>query len=126
MTTETLRDVANKLVEYCRTQNEAKALSELYAPDAVSVEAVAMPGSNSREAAGLDAIRAKHAWWNDTMIVHSGTVEGPFFHGEDRFGVIYEVDVTNKSSNERSKMKEFGVYTLTNGKITREEFFYEY
>jgi hypothetical protein len=32
--------------------------------------------------------------------------------------------VTNKPSNRRSTMEEIGVFTIENGKILREEFFY--
>ena len=59
------------------------------------------------------------------MEVHDAKVEGPFLHGEDRFGMIFEMDVTEKASGQRSQMKELGVYTVDGaGKIIREEFFY--
>ncbi|MBB6243885.1 hypothetical protein [Rhodanobacter sp. MP1X3] len=49
-------DIANKLVDLCKQgkNDEAKAL---YASDAVSVEAIAMPGAE-QEARGLAAIKA--------------------------------------------------------------------
>ncbi|MEO0363498.1 MAG: SnoaL-like domain-containing protein, partial [Pseudomonadota bacterium] len=69
--------------------------------------------------------RGKHAWWDGAMEVHDAKVEGPFLHGDDRFGMIFEMDVTEKSSGQRSQMKELGVYTVDGeGKIVREEFFY--
>ncbi|MEO0385991.1 MAG: nuclear transport factor 2 family protein [Pseudomonadota bacterium] len=124
MSIETLKSVAATLVEYCKTQQEDKGLAELYAPDAVSAEAVAM-GETPREVAGMEALRGKHAWWEENFEVHGGGVEGPFFHGEDRFAVIFDVDATNKASGERSQMREVAIYTLNaDGKIAREEFFY--
>lgn len=121
---EDARRIANELVENCRTQSEEKGLDTLYAANAVSVESVCMPGSPSRESVGLDAIRQKHKWWNEAMEVHSGSVDGPYMHGDDRFSVIFEVDATNKQSGERTQMREVAVYHIENGKIVREEFFY--
>lgn len=119
-----LNDIANKLVECCQNNEEAKALDTLYAADAVSVEAADYTGQG-REAAGLDAIRAKHEWWFGAHEVHSQNVDGPYLHGEDQFSVIFELDVTNKESQDRMQMKETATYTIKDGKIAREEFFYK-
>ena len=119
-----LREIADQLVAHCRAGTEAQALSTLYTVDAVSVEAADMSGAGA-VSAGLDAIRAKHEWWNGAMEVHDAQVEGPFHHGDDRFGVIFSVDATTRESGERSQMRELAIYTVTNGKISREEFFYD-
>lgn len=120
---ETLTDVATKLAEYCNSQQESKALDTLYDVSCVSVEALAM-GEGGREAVGLDAIRGKHDWWYGAHDVHSTTAEGPFMAGEDKFALIFDMDVTNKESGQRMQMREVGLYTVTGGKIVREEFFY--
>ena len=46
------------------------------------------------------------------------------FANGDRFAVIFDMDVTNKPSGRRIQMREVGVFTVQNGKSTREEFFY--
>ncbi|UUZ63995.1 nuclear transport factor 2 family protein [Polaromonas sp. P1-6] len=115
-------DIANKLVDLCRQGKNEEALSTLYAEDAVSVEVVAMAGG-SQEARGLAAIRAKGEWWFTNHEIHSASVTGPWPHG-NRFIVGFQYDVTNKPSGRRMKMDEVGLYTIENGKIVREEFFY--
>ncbi|MDP9043489.1 MAG: nuclear transport factor 2 family protein [Pseudomonadota bacterium] len=114
-------DIANKLVDLCRQgkNDEAKAL---YASDAVSVEAIAMPGAE-QEARGLAAIKAKGEWWRANHEIHSASVTGPWPHG-NRFVVGFQYDVTNKPSGQRMKMDEVGLFTVQDGKIVREEFFY--
>ncbi len=114
-------EIANKLVELCRQgkNHEAKAF---YAADAVSVEAFAPPGAQ-QEAVGLEAIQAKGAWWRDNHEIHSASVTGPWPNG-NRFVVGFKYDVTNKPSGQRMNMEEVGLYTVDNGKIVREEFFY--
>ncbi|MEM8787438.1 MAG: SnoaL-like domain-containing protein [Pseudomonadota bacterium] len=124
MSTDTLKTVANTLADYCRTDKEEQGLSELYASDAVSVEATEGP-SGDRVATGLEAIRGKHQWWADNFEVHAAGVDGPFLHGDDRFSLIFDIDATHKQSGQRQAMKEVAVYSLNDaGKIAREEFFY--
>lgn len=123
MPSDTLKTLANKLVENCRTGNEDKGLDELYASDAVSVEAADYSGAG-RETKGLDGIRGKHAWWAENFETHGGNVEGPYLHGDDQFSVIFEIDATDKASGKREKMKEVAIYTLNDkGKIAHEAFY---
>ena len=71
-----MKATAEKLVAHCRAGTERQGLKELYAPDAVSVEATAMPGSGSAETLGVPGIKGKHDWWDSTMEVHSASAEG--------------------------------------------------
>ena len=125
MSIEQTKAIANKLVAYCQQNDDEKCLNELYAAEAVSIEATTMPGNDSPQTTGLDGIRAKHEWWNNNFEVHSSSAQGPFFHGEDRFGVIFSFDATNKQTDERESMQELGLYTVQEGKIIKEEFYYD-
>ncbi|MCI4643756.1 MAG: nuclear transport factor 2 family protein [Hyphomonadaceae bacterium] len=120
---EQLVTIATKLVECCNSRQEAEALNTLYDEACVSVEAAAM-GDGGREAVGLDAIRGKHDWWFGAHEVHSASAEGPYLFGDDKFSLIFDMDVTNKESGQRMQMREVGLYTVKDGKIIREEFFY--
>ncbi len=120
-----LQHTADALVAHCRNHTESEGLKTLYAPDARSIEAADMAGQ-SAEVQGIEAIQGKHDWWTASFDVHDLSVKGPMFHGEDRFSVIFGMDVTNKETNERSQMEEVAIYTINeDGKITKEEFFYE-
>jgi hypothetical protein len=120
-----LKETAEKLVQFCREDKTAEGLKTLYHRDAVSVEAMAMPGADSPETKGVKAIKAKHDWWYANFDVHSQSVDGPYFHGADRFGVVFSFEATNKQIGERSAMTEIAIYTVNaKGKIVREEFFY--
>ena len=118
----TTNDIAKKYVALCKEGKFDTCLDELYAKDAVSVEAAAMPGME-RTAKGLDAIKAKGKAWGESNIVHRAEVAGPFPH-DNRFAVRFAFEVTNKPTGKRSSMEEIGVFTVDKGKITREEFFY--
>ena len=115
-------EIGKKYVELCRAQQNHVALETMFSPDAVSVEALAMPGG-SAEARGLKAIGEKSKQWVAEHEVHSAKVEGPWPNG-NRFAVRFTYDVTNKPSGRRMQMDEVGLFTVENGKIVREEFFY--
>lgn len=119
----TTMDIARNLVKLCREGKNAEALDTLYANDAVSVEAMAMSDA-SPEAKGLAAIKAKGEWWMNNHEIHSSSVTGPWPHG-DRFIVGFQFDVTNKPSGRRMQMDEAALYQVRDGKIVREEFFYD-
>ena len=119
----TTKDIAKKLVELCKQGKNEEVLNSLYSADAVSVEA-GRPAGMSREAKGVTAIKAKGEWWMNNHEIHSASVRGPWPH-DDRFVVGFTFDVTNKPSGKCITLDEVGLYTVHNGKIVKEEFFYD-
>jgi ketosteroid isomerase-like protein len=113
-------EVATKLVEFCRNGEWMKAIDELYAKDIVSVEPRAMENMPA-EMRGIDQVRGKTEWWEKNMEVHSAKVGGPFV-ARDTFVVQFDIDVTDKASKKRMQMSEAGIYTVKDGKVSREEF----
>lgn len=97
-------------------------MNQFYDENIVSVEAVRRK-TGSFETAGKAAVIQKSAEWAAAHEIHSGSAEGPFVLG-DRFAVIFAFEVTPKATGERVKDTEVGVYTVENGLVTREEFFY--
>ena len=118
----TTQEIGKRYVALCQQGKNDACLEELYAKNAVSVEA-AMPPGIDRTSKGLDAIRAKGKDWGESHVVHKAEVTGPF-PNENRFAVHFTFDVTDKPSGKRTKMDEVGLFTIENGKITREELFY--
>jgi len=115
-------EIAKKYVDLCKANQHHTILETLFSPEAVSVEAVAMPNFPA-EAKGVKAIAEKGKAWVDNHEIHSASVDGPWPNG-NRFVVRFSYDVTNKPSGRRMQMDEVGLFTVENGKITREEFFY--
>ena len=118
----TTATIANELVTLCRAGRNLDAIDRLYAPDIVSIEPVGsaeMPA----EMKGRDAIRRKNEWWFDTYEVHRADVHGPYV-GENQFAVSYEYDATDKASGQRVAMTEMALYSVKDGRIVREQFFY--
>lgn len=124
MTTATPTALGQQLVDYCREAKWMEAIDDLYGDSIVSIEPFDAP-DGPRVTEGIDAVRAKSASWMESYETHSCVVEGPFPHGEDRFAVIFDVDVTNKAMGQRIQMKEVALYTVAGGKIAKEEFFFQ-
>lgn len=120
----TAKEIGGRLVELVQQGKNMDAIAELYAEDVVSVEAMAPPEGGDRTAEGIDAVRGKNQWWAENHEVHDASTTGPFPHGDDRFAVHYRFDVTHKPSGNRFSMEEVGLYTIDDGKISKEEFFY--
>lgn len=118
----TTSEIGQKYVSLCKQGKFEACLQELYSEDAVSVEAWAPPGVE-RIASGLAAIRAKGEAWARDHEIHAFEVSGPF-PLDQRFAVHFRFEVTNKPSKRRMSMEEVGLFTIENGKIVREEFFY--
>jgi hypothetical protein len=118
----TTMDVAKRYMELVKEQKNEECLNELFAKEAVSIEAGAPPGQE-RTARGVDAIRGKSKWWRENHTVHKAEVDGPYPH-DDRFAVRFSYDVTFKPQNKRFPMNEIGLFTVKDGKIVKEEFFY--
>jgi len=115
-------EIAKKYVELCQSHQNQVIVETLFSPDIVSVEAGAPPGQ-SPEVRGVKALAEKSKWWRDNHEIHSAKVEGPWPHG-DRFIVRFSYDVTHKPSGRHFQMDEAALFTVADGKIVREEFFY--
>ena len=122
----TTMEVGRQLVELCRQGKNMEAVETLYAPDIASIE----PCGNEQMPArkdGIAAIRGKAQWWYENHEVHSGQANGPYPHG-NRFIVFFKYEVTARTgpfAGKRMTIDEAALYTVRNGKIAQEEFFYD-
>ena len=117
--------VGKRLVELCKQGKNDEAMDTLYSPDIVSVEAGG-GGNMPAKMEGIAAVKGKSEWWVANHEVHKAEAEGPYPNG-DRFVVHFKYDVTAKAgpmAGKRFVMDEAALYTVKDGKITHEEFFY--
>ncbi|GHC43376.1 nuclear transport factor 2 family protein [Ulvibacter litoralis] len=113
-------EIANNLVTWFNNNEEARCYQELYSPNIVSVEAT----GEYPTAKGMEEIAKKGEWWNETFEVHSSNASQPIV-ADNWFSVRFDMDTTHKESGQRSQMSEIGVYQVKDGKIVKEQFFYD-
>lgn len=116
----TTAELAHAFTALLKADKHDEAAEKFNAPDIVSIEAMDGP---TRQVQGAAAVKAKSEWWYANHEVHGVTVEGPWPNG-DQFILRFHVDVTPKATGQRLAMDEMGLYTVRNGKIAEERFFY--
>ncbi|UFH52148.1 nuclear transport factor 2 family protein [Spirosoma sp. KNUC1025] len=117
----TTQEIADRLVALCREGKYEQAQRELYSQEAKSIEPAGNPGMQTVQ--GLDAIIEKGNQFQ-AMIqeLHGGSVDGPLVAG-NQIALTISLDATFKDGN-RMNMNEIAVYTVQDGKIVQEQFFY--
>jgi hypothetical protein len=114
------QDVANRLVEYCRTGQFETAYKELYSSNVVSIEETGRPNERCE---GFEAVMEKSAFFEKmTKEIHSMEVSDPIVAG-NHFSMALKMNRTDIEGN-KMQMDEICVYQVTDGKIVKEQFFY--
>ena len=120
----TAKQVGEQIVKRYLEGKSVEAVEALYADDVISVEAH-QGGGPPQLVRGKSAVVEKAKWWRDNNIIHHANLKGPFPHGDHKFAIFYVLDLTNKDmNNTRVSLEEVGVYEVKDGKVTREEFYY--
>ncbi|NNE79183.1 MAG: nuclear transport factor 2 family protein [Silicimonas sp.] len=120
---EDLIELGRAFVQAMQDRHGVAHVDDIYAEDAESVEAVVPPGRDVRIAKGRGAIKAKREDWAATHEIQKLVADGPFVHPPNRFAVNFEAEVTQKATGRQMTLREIAVYTVEEGKISREEFF---
>jgi ketosteroid isomerase-like protein len=118
--TSSTADIAKAFTDLLKTGDHEGAAARFNAPDIVSIEAMDGPMARIQ---GTAAVKAKAEWWYGAHEIHSASAAGPFVNG-DQFVVRFNMDVTVRESGHRMQMEEAGLYTVKDGKIVEERFFY--
>ncbi len=115
-----IQDVAKELVALCAAGKFIECGDKLWADNVVSIESAEGPMARLE---GKAAVRGKSEWWEGAHDIHETTVEGPYVNGA-QFVVRFKTDMTVKETGARMTMDEIGLYTVADGKIVEERFFY--
>jgi hypothetical protein len=109
--------IAQRIKALCAEKRFSEARQQLFAEDAVSVEA---DGTTRR---GLHELEAKHTQWLESMTaLHEVQVSEPLVN-ENRFAIGFTWDVTYHNQP-RTMWHEIGVFHVKEGKVVHEQFFY--
>lgn len=118
--TMTTQDVANKFYELAQRGDWDAIQDELFSQDAESIEPDFAPVPKVQ---GMEAIKQKGKNFGEmTEEVHGGYCNEPIVAG-DFFSCAMGMDCTFKGQG-RVKMDEIAVYEVRDGKIVKEQFFY--
>jgi limonene-1,2-epoxide hydrolase len=114
-----IKDLAEAFTALLKNNQHEAAAAQYNSPDIVSLEAMDGPMARVQ---GTAALAEKGAWWYANHEIHGAEAHGPYVNG-DQFAVRFWMDVTPKGAD-RVQMDEVGIYTVRDGKIVEERFFY--
>ena len=115
--------IAKQLVAYCRQGNWNEAYDKLYAEKIISIEPYSTPFFE-KETIGLNAVREKaDVFQNMIEKLNSLEVSDPLIAGNYLTFTI-TIDAIRKNIG-RVVSPEICVYTVANGLIIKEQFFYD-
>ena len=114
------KDIATKLINYCRKADFETAQSELYADNAISIEPDNSPWPSVE---GIANLNAKVRQWDEMVKeIHESSVSDPII-AEPFFSVRMVFDLTMQDGT-RNRGEQIAVYEVADDKIVREHFFY--
>ena len=114
------QEIAQDYVTLCRAGKEQEVHQKYYSENIISIE---MEGGEFERVEGMEGIAKKGAWWEENFEVHSIEVSDPLV-ADSWFAVRFTMDTTHKPSGQRSTMGELAVMQVVDGKIVKEQFFY--
>jgi hypothetical protein len=119
----TTQEVAKRYYELIQMHQYEQIQHELYASDAVSIE----PANDSNlplVVTGIDELRKKEGlFFSQVEAMHGGNMSEPVV-STFYFSMMTGMDVTMKGK-ERKIKEQIGVFEVRDGKIVKEQFFYD-
>ena len=119
----TTQEVASRYYELIQKGQNETVLNELYSPDIISLE----PENDSQvplRVEGIDACKQKERqFFENIETMHGGFCHEPIVSNY-HFACSMGMDVTYKGKERRQK-DQIGVFEVENGKIVKEQYFYD-
>lgn len=113
----TTKQIALRLIELCEEKKFSIARNELYAENAVSIEA------DNKQIVGLAAMDEKEKHWHGSIEkIHDIKISKPLING-NFFTIAFTWDLTYKGK-ERGGWKEIAVFEVNDEKVVFEKFYY--
>ncbi|MFC7473876.1 SnoaL-like domain-containing protein [Dankookia sp. GCM10030260] len=116
----TTQEIAEAFAALCKAGKFEEAGERFWSDDVVSIEPMAGEMAVLR---GKAAVRGKGDWWYANHDIHSAEAHGPYVNG-DQFALRFLLDVTQKANGQRMQMEEVGLYTVRDGRVVEEKFYF--
>lgn len=119
-----VHDVARDFTDMLRQGQFVAARERFWAADVRSIEPHDLPDGIAAEVSGIEAARAKTARWLGTRHIHDLSIDGPFVTG-NQFALFLDMMIAGRSSGADQPFTEIAIFTVRDGRISEERFFYD-
>jgi len=120
----TITDVARDFTAMLRQCQFVAAQERFWATNVRSIEPHDLPDGIAAELLGIEAVRAKTARWFGSRHVHDVSIDGPFVTG-NQFALFLDMMITDRRNGADQSFTEIAVFTVCEGLIIEERFFYD-
>ncbi|MBL38897.1 MAG: ketosteroid isomerase [Xanthomonadales bacterium] len=120
--TPTTADVAADFTALWLAGDYRAAGEKYWADDVLSIEPRTLPDGTHAECRGIDAVRRKNLRWCSTHGIEDLSIDGPFVTG-DHFALFADMLIAH--AGRRRPHSEIAVFSVRDGRIVEERFFYE-
>ncbi|HUG10294.1 MAG TPA: nuclear transport factor 2 family protein [Opitutaceae bacterium] len=116
-------DVARRFTAMMAEGRFEEAGETYWAANVASIEPADLPGGIPAVVRGFDAAREKARLWFSACGIDNFKMEGPYLNG-DQFTLLMDMVIVTHATGERRPFKEIAQFTVRDGKITEERYFY--
>lgn len=116
-------DVARDFTAMLRLGQFEAAGETFWSPDVTSIEPEALSDDTPAAVSGKAAARAKRCARFGTALIDELGIDGPFVTG-DQFALFLDMLITDPASGQAQPFAEIAIFTVRDGRIIEERFFY--
>jgi hypothetical protein len=120
----TIHEIARDFTEMLRAGQFEEAGNRFWAQDVASIEPAALPGGIRATVSGIDAARIKCNARFGASQIDEISIDGPFVTG-NQFVLFLDLVIVDPASGARQPFTEIALYTVRDGQIAEERFFYD-
>ena len=118
-----LAEIANDYAAMMAAGDALAAAQKYWADDIVCFEPDQSPSDEPALAVGKTAALARLISWLEGNSMSEVLVDGPFITG-NQFALFLDMEITRRADRTRKLFSEIATYTVRDGQIVEERFFY--
>ena len=120
---QSLVDIANDYAALVAAGEPLVAAEKYWADDIVCFEPAQNQSSEPAAATGKATAIARLTQWLEANAMSELLIDGPFITG-DQFALFIDMEITRRATGTREPFSEIATYTVRDGLIAEERFFY--
>jgi len=120
---QSLAEIANDYITMMAASEFLAAAEKYWASDIVALEPDQIEKSDPAIAIGKPAALARLTSWLKANAISELLIDGPFITG-DQFALFIDMEITRLATGMRRPFSEIASYTVRDGQIVEERFFY--
>tara|TARA_R110001599_G_scaffold164308_1_gene353726 strand:- start:21851 stop:22219 length:369 start_codon:yes stop_codon:yes gene_type:complete len=121
---QSLAEIARDYAALMAAGESLAAAEKYWASDIVAFEPATSGSGDPYTANGKPAALARLTRWLAANAMSELLIDGPFITG-DQFALFIDMEITRRATGKREPFSEIATYTVREGQIVEERFFYE-